>query len=136
MMKSDATKESRIAEDQSALCLMEDEVVMFLRAKGLRLDAQFSSHAEMDSDPITAGKFEQHLFSPGERAEKSASGKLALNRAGVRAPENSFSRMQLHARDLLAEPRVPSPAKEFDFGELGHDGNLRRAAGVSICTVC
>jgi hypothetical protein len=65
-MKSNSPEEPRIAENKSTFDLVQDEVVVFIGAKPRRLCPQFSSHAEMDADPIAAGKFEQHLFSPRE----------------------------------------------------------------------
>lgn len=73
VMKSNAPEEPRIAENESTLRLVQDKMVMVFRAKTGRFDAQLSGHPEMDSDPITAREFEQHLFSPGERAEVTAS---------------------------------------------------------------
>jgi len=73
-MKSDATEEARITKNESAFPLMQDKVIMFFRAEAGRFDAQLPGHAEVDADPIAAGEFEKHLFSPGFRAEKARTG--------------------------------------------------------------
>ena len=62
MMKSHSSKETRIAENKSLLRLLQDEVIVFLRAESGWLRPQFAAHPEMDPNPIPGGKFEQHLL--------------------------------------------------------------------------
>ena len=64
MMKSDATEKPRVAKNERAFRLLENEMVVFLGLKAGWFDAQFSSHSEMNPDPVVSGKFEEHLFSP------------------------------------------------------------------------
>src|SRR5205807_3162036 len=122
MMKSDATEKPRVAKNERAFRLLENEVVVFLGSKAGWFDAQFPSHSEMDPDPVASGKFEEHLFSPGLRTEKACAGQLADERPRVRSAKDALPRMELHANDRGAEPDVPLPAEKFYFGELRHDG--------------
>ena len=62
-MKADVTELARIGEDERALLLIQDEMIVFTRAKIARFDVRFAGHAEMNAEPVVAGKFEQHLFS-------------------------------------------------------------------------
>ncbi len=119
-MKPNTAEEPGIAKNQGALRLMQSEVVMVFRGKSRGLGAQLSGHPKMDPDPISTGKFEQHLFSPGDRAQKPATGYLARQCPGVRAPKDSFLPVELHAHDFLADPAIPLPAIKFDFGQLRH----------------
>ena len=63
MMKADVTKLARIGEDERALLLVQHEMIVFTRSKIARFDVRFAGHAEMNAEPVVAGKFEQHLFS-------------------------------------------------------------------------
>lgn len=71
VVKSDAAKEACVTKDQGAFRLMKNQMVVFLRSKAGRFDAQFAGHAEVNANPVTAGEFEEHLFSPGFRPKKA-----------------------------------------------------------------
>ena len=58
MMKSHSSKKTRIAENKSLLRLLQDEVIVFLRAESGSLGPQFAAHPEMDPNPIPGGKFQ------------------------------------------------------------------------------
>jgi hypothetical protein len=58
MMKSHSSKETGIAKNKSLLRLLQDEVIVVLRAESGWLDPQFAAHPEMDPNPIPGGKFE------------------------------------------------------------------------------
>lgn len=73
MMKTSAAEEPGVTENERPPGLVQNQVVVFLSAKIRRLYPQFSGHAKMNADPIPAGKFEKHLFPPGERTKKTAS---------------------------------------------------------------
>jgi len=68
MMKSHSSKQTRIAQNEGLSRLLQDKMIVFLRAKTGRLRAQFAAHAEMDPNPISAGELEEHLLAPGVRA--------------------------------------------------------------------
>jgi hypothetical protein len=73
MVKSDAAKEACVAEDERATRLLQDEVIVLFGAEARGLGPHFPAHAEMKADPITAGKFEEHLLPAGVRTEKALS---------------------------------------------------------------
>lgn len=122
MMEPNASEETRVAENEGALRLVQDEVIVFLRLKAAGLDAEFAGHTEMDPNPITSGEFEQHLFSPRRGAQKFVASEVANKGSRIRAAENSFPRVDLNPLDLLTKRRVPLTAVIFDFGQLGHRG--------------
>jgi len=122
VMKSDATEKPRVAENERAFRLVENEMVVFLGSEPGQFDAQFSSHAEVNADPVAAGKFEKHLFSPRFRAEKTRTGNLADERVRVRTAKDAFPRVELHAQDLLTQTGIPLPAKIFHLRQFGHSG--------------
>ena len=78
VMKLHAPKLPRIGKNERPFMLIQHQVIVLLRMKPRRFDAQLSSHPEMDPDPtpnafaspdyfgVAAGKLEQHLFPPGE----------------------------------------------------------------------
>jgi hypothetical protein len=73
LVKSHASKEPGIAENQCLPRLLQDEVIVFFRAESSWLGPQFATHPEMDSDPIAGGKSKQHLLSSGEGTQEPAS---------------------------------------------------------------
>src|SRR2546423_7353817 len=113
MMKSDAAKEARVAENERAFRLMQNQMVVFLRTKAAWFDAQRAGHSEVNTDPVIARELEEHLFSPGLGAEKARACQLADKRARVRPAKDPLQCVELHAHDLLAEPGIPLPAKIF-----------------------
>ena len=74
MMKSHSSKETRVAENKSPVRLLQDKVIVFSWAESGWLGPQFAGHPEMDSDPIPARKFEQHLLPSRKGTEEPASG--------------------------------------------------------------
>jgi hypothetical protein len=74
VVKPDPAEESGVAENEGALRLAQNKVVMFFGREAGRLDPQFTCHAEMKADPVPSGEFEEHLLSPGGGAEKAAAG--------------------------------------------------------------
>src|SRR5688572_28019483 len=108
-MKANTAEEARIAENEGLPGLAQNKMVMFFGAKSRRLDAQLAGHAEMKADPVAAGKFEEHLLSPGERAQKTAPGQFPFQCSRIRAAEDSLLRVKLDRDHLLAEPGVPLP---------------------------
>ena len=123
-METDPPKEPGVAENQGAPGLLKREMIVLLRAKCRRLDPKFSSHSQMDTDPVSAREFEQHLFSPRLRADKSAAGELADDRAGIVSPKNPLLAVELDPLDFLSESRVPLATKKFDFRQFGHGNKV------------
>jgi hypothetical protein len=119
-MKSHSPKEPRIGENQRLPPLLQDEVVVFLRLESGRLRPQFAAHPQMEPNPIPGGEFEEHLFPSGRGTQETATGQLLHDSARIDPAEDSFSRMELHRNDLLAEAGVPLPSEEFYFGQFRH----------------
>jgi hypothetical protein len=120
MMKPHSSKETRIPENECPPRLAQDEMVMVLRAKIRRLRPQFSGHAEVDPNPISARKFEEHSFAARVRAQKPAASQMPRDLPRIAPAKYPFPRMKLHRDDLLAETGVPLLAKEFHLGQFGH----------------
>lgn len=120
MMEPDAAEETRVAKDESAFRLVEDEMVVVLGTKSGGLDAEFASHPEMKAEPVASRELEQHLFSPRFGADKSAAGEFADDGTRIRTAENPFLTVELDLQDFVSKSGVPLSAKKFDFGELGH----------------
>ena len=70
MMKADTAELALVGEGQSALLLKQNEVIVFVGLKVWRLDTDLAGHAEVNAEPIVAGKFEEHSFAARMRAEK------------------------------------------------------------------
>ena len=119
-MKSHSSKETRVAQNKNLLPLFQDEMIVFLRAEPGWLGPQFAAHAEVNSNPVSAGKFEKHLLASGVRTQKPASRQVHYNFPGIAPAKNPFPRMELHRDNLLAETAVPLPAKKLHLSQFGH----------------
>jgi hypothetical protein len=120
MMKSNSPKETGIAQDQRLPCLLQDEMVVFLRAEHRWLGAQFAAHAEMDPNPISPGEFEQHLLPSRQGTQETATAQTAHDFPRVAPAKNPFTRMEVHREDFLAQAAVPLLSKEFHLGQFRH----------------
>jgi hypothetical protein len=121
VMEPDPPEETGVAKYQRALRLLKNKMVVLISPGAGRLDAQFSSHAEVESEPIAAREFEKHLFSPRLRPQKTAAGELADDRARIGSAKNPLLPVKLHPLDFLSKSRVPLPAKIFHLCELRHE---------------
>ncbi len=119
-MKTDPAKLPRVAEDERLFRLLQDKMIMFAGVKAGLFRAKVAAHPEVNPEPVVPGKDEQHLFSPGVRAQQFLPNEMAFEGADVAAAEDSFLAMQLHGDNLLTEARVPAFAKIFYLGELRH----------------
>lgn len=72
MMKSHSPKQTRIAQNKGLPRLLQDEVVVFLRAEPGWLRAQFAAHPEVDPNPIPAREFEEHLLATSKGTQETA----------------------------------------------------------------
>src|SRR5437868_1069426 len=120
MMKSDAAKEARVAKNERAFRLMQNQMVVFFGTKAAWFDAQLAGHSEVNTEPVLVRELEEHLFSPRLRAEKAGACQLADKSARVRSAKDALQCVELHAHDLLTQTGIPLPAKIFDFGQFGH----------------
>jgi hypothetical protein len=83
MIKADPAKLPRIVENQGPLFLTEHEMIMFAGREISRLDAQPSAHAKVKAEPVVAGKFEKHLFSPRLGSEEGLPNDPGFERSDV-----------------------------------------------------
>ena len=74
MMKSHSSKQTRIAQSKGLPRLLQDEMIVLLRAKSGWLRPQFAAHPEMDPNPIPAGKFEEHLLATSKGTQETLAG--------------------------------------------------------------
>lgn len=119
-MKSHSPKEPRIAENQRLPPLLQDEMIMFLWLESGRLRPQFAAHPQMDPNPIPGREFEQHLFPSGRGTQEAAAGQLPHDSSRIGLAEDSFSRVELHSDNLLAEAGFPLFSEEFHLGQFRH----------------
>jgi hypothetical protein len=119
-MKSHASKQTRIAQNKGLPRLLQDKVIVLLRAKPGRFRAQFAAHAEMDPNPIPTRKLEEHLLAPSARAQIPASRYVFHDLPRIAPAKNPLPGMELHRQNLLAEAGVPLLAKKFHLGQFGH----------------
>ena len=74
MMESHAAEEACVPEDESVTGLLQDEVIVLSGPESGRFSAHLPAHAEVKADPITAGKFEEHLLAARVRTQEALSG--------------------------------------------------------------
>ena len=121
-MKPDATKKSRVAENESAFRLSQHEVIVLFRTKVGWFHPERARHSEVNTEPVPSRELEQHLFSPRLRAEKARARQVMTECARIRSAKDALPRVELHAQDFLTQTAVPLPAKIFHFGQFGHQG--------------
>ena len=127
MVKTDASELPRIAENKRAVLLAENKVIVFVRPKIRRLDPQFSTHSEMNAEPVPAGKNEEHLFAARGGAEQLLPNELTFDRSHVRPPKDAFFAVQLHRQNPFPETGVPAFAKIFHLRQFRHGQRLDRS---------
>src|SRR5438876_1449797 len=70
MIKPDLAELARVGEDKRAFALKQNEMIVFAGSIVRGLDSDLSGHAEMNSEPHSAGEFKEHPFAPRVRAEQ------------------------------------------------------------------
>ena len=121
-MKSDATKQARVAKNEGSFCLVKHEVIVLFGAEDRWFDPQLARHPEMKADPIATREFEEHLLSPRFGAEKTCARNFTNEQARIRAPKDSFPNVKLNSNDLLSDSGIPLSAIIFHLGQLWHSG--------------
>ena len=119
VMETNVAKLAQIGEDQRAVSLIQDEVIMFARPEIARCDMRLARHAEMDAEPVIAGKLERHLFSKPCRSQKLFADEF-LKRASASAAKHVFAFVEANIDNFIAAAGVPLFAIPVDFGQLGH----------------
>jgi len=71
LMKSHASEQTRIAQNKGLPRLLQDKVIVFLWTEPCWLRAQFTAHAEVDPNPVSPGKREQHLLAPSTGTQET-----------------------------------------------------------------
>lgn len=135
VMEANPAKQAGIAKYEGPARLLQHQVVVLFRSKAGRFRSQFAGHAEMNSDPIAAGKFEEHLLAPRLRTQETPAGQLAHDLARIASAKNSFPRVELDGDDFAPDPWIPLPAKKFHFGQLRHRRKIAAAQTGSLCSV-
>lgn len=120
LMKPHSPKETRIAQDQRLLPLLQDEMIVFLWAEPRWLGAQFAGHPEMDPNPIPTGKLEQHLLPSRKGTQETTAAQTVHDLPRVASAKNPFPRMELHREDFLAQAAVPLLSKKLHLGQFRH----------------
>lgn len=119
VLKSDPAELSRIGENEGAPSLKKHEMIVLGRRKIAPLNVDFSGHAEMNTEPVTARKPKEHSFSARFRANQSLTHKF-MKSGHVRAPKNALIRVQPKIDNRLATRDAPLFAKPLHFSQFGH----------------
>ena len=101
-------------------------MIVLGRRKIGRLDADFSGHAQMNAEPVTARKPKEHSFSARFRANQSLTHQFTKS-MHVSAPKNALIWVQPKIDNRLATRGVPLFAKPLHFSQFGHGRGYPRA---------
>ena|GEM_PF-2458624 len=123
MVNTNPAELAWITKNKRLLLLLQNEMIMPPWMEAGCLQPQASAHAEVEADPVLSGKNEKHLFAACFRAEEFLPDEPALKQARIDTPENTFVAVQLHRDHPSPDPGIPSFAKKFHLGELGHAGD-------------
>lgn len=99
--------------------------IWFLRRESARFEAEFSRHAEMESEPVTATEAEEHLFAVGVGGLQGGAGERAGEPCGVDATKDAALGVEENAVDAMPEGGIPLLAEVVDLGEFGHGDKIR-----------
>jgi hypothetical protein len=70
VMKADAAELTRVGKDERALALIQDQMVVFDRAKVRRRNMCLAGHPEMNAEPVVPGKSKEYAFASRGRGQK------------------------------------------------------------------
>ena len=129
MGKVNAAKLAGVVENQGAIFLVEDEVVVFGRGMIRGRDREFAGHAEVQAEPEIVGEAEEHLFAGGFGGDQFLPSEL-WKEGEVVAAEDAFIAVEMDAEDFGVEAGIPLAAVIIDFGEFGHGGILDRRFSI------
>ena len=119
----DAAELPGIVEDEGAIFLVEDEVVVLRWGVTGRSDGELAGHAEVQAEPEIVGEAEKHLFAGGFRGEGFLAGEFREEGEVVSA-EDAFFAVEMNAEDFGVEAGIPLSAVIIDFGKFGHGRRL------------
>jgi len=119
-MNVSAAELARVVEDEGAVFLEEDEVVVLFGCVCGRSDAECAGHAEVNAKPKIASEAKEHLFAGGFRANEFLAGEFRKE-GEVVAAEEALLTVEMDAKDFGGEPGIPLAAVIIDFGEFWHE---------------
>lgn len=126
MLKTDAPKLARVAENERARGLLQHEMIVSPWLEAAFFDAQFAAHSEVDPKPVIVREFEEHLFAVHLGAKVFFPNEPTAQGFRIFTAEDSLIVVQLHGTDLLAEPGIPALTIIFDLSQFRHGGRLDR----------
>ncbi|MEY2485008.1 MAG: hypothetical protein QOH39_656 [Verrucomicrobiota bacterium] len=85
----------------------------------------FAGHAEMQTEQIVAGEFEEDLFAAGGRPQQSVTDNLTSESACICLAKDAFLRVKPDINDPLSEAWVPLFAIPFDLGQFRHGRRVK-----------
>jgi hypothetical protein len=119
LMDMDAAELARVVEDEGAVFLVEDEVVVLGgRVRGGR-DGEFAGHAEVKAEPEIFREAEEHLFAGRFGGDEFLAGEF-WEEGEVVAAEDAFVGVEMDAENFGVEAGIPLAAVVIDLGEFGH----------------
>ena len=126
-MKEDAAELARVIEDERALWLVENEVIVLTGDVLGRGSDEAASHAQMKAQPASAAENKKHLLAACFRAAEDFSGKGSGESIRIGPPEDPLLRVKVNAQDLPAETGIPLLAVIIDFGEFRHGVRINKS---------
>ena len=123
----DAAELARVVEDEGALFLVEDEMVVLGRGVTGGSDGELAGHAEVQTEPEVLGEAEQHLFAGGFGGDEFLSGEFR-EEGEVVAAEYAFVGVEMDAENFGTEAWIPLAAVIINLGEFRHEAESSEIA--------
>ena len=120
MMKLHAAKLARIGEDEGAVTLIQNEMIMLLRAKIGARGLHLTAHAEMQAEPILVRESEKHPLAASFGSQQARSGELLAQGARVGATKNSLVWVLRDFDHTISAAGIPLPPEIFHLGQFRH----------------
>ena len=115
----DAAKLASVVEDEGAIFLVEDEMVVLGWGVLRGGDGELAGHAEVQAEPEIVGETKEHLFAGGFGGHEFLTGEFG-KKGEIVAAKDAFFAMKMDAKDFGVEAGVPLAAVVIDLGEFGH----------------
>ena len=93
VVKTDPAKLPRVAEDERARFLPQDEVIVLFSTKISCFRPEFAAHSQMNSEPVVPRKHKQYLLSTRAGTEQSFVREVAFERSRFGCAEDPLFRV-------------------------------------------
>jgi hypothetical protein len=109
-----------IGEDERAFALIQNNMIMLLRAKIGARGLHLTAHAKMQTEPILVRESEKHPLAACFGSQQARSGELPLQGARVGAAKNSLVWVLRDFDHTISNAGIPLPPEILHLRQFRH----------------